>query len=93
MVLMAALTTLYDHHLQRSNGVKNLLAAVGNIVAAVVFIVAASVDWPAALALGVGTTLGGLVGAPVARRLPQSALRVLLVVVGVVAAVASFLKA
>jgi uncharacterized membrane protein YfcA len=93
LVLMAVLTTLYDHHLQRSNGAKNLLAAVGNLVAAVVFVVAGAVSWPAAVALGVGATIGGLVGAPLARRLPQTALRALLVVVGVIAAVASFVRA
>jgi uncharacterized membrane protein YfcA len=92
MILMAVLTTLYDHDLQRSNGVKNLLAAVGNVMAAAVFVVAGSVSWPAAVALGAGATVGGLVGSPVARRLPQPALRALLVVVGLVAAVASFLK-
>jgi uncharacterized membrane protein YfcA len=91
MILMAVLTTFYDHHLQRSNGVKNLLAAVGNLVGAAVFVVAGSVSWPAAIAVGVGATVGGLVGSPVARRLPQVALRALLVVVGVIAAVASFL--
>ena len=51
-----------------------------------------SVSWPAAVAVGAGATVGGLVGSPVARRLPQPALRALLVVVGVIAAVASFLK-
>jgi uncharacterized membrane protein YfcA len=92
MILMAVLTTLYDHDLQRSNGVKNLLAAVGNVMAAAVFVIAGSVSWPAAVAVGAGATVGGLVGSPVARRLPQAALRALLVVVGVIAAVASFLK-
>jgi len=92
MILMAVLTTFYDHDLQRSNGVKNLLAAVGNVTAAAVFVVAGSVSWPAAIAVGVGATVGGLVGSPIARRLPQSALRALLVVVGLIAAAASFLR-
>jgi uncharacterized protein len=91
MVLLAVLGTLHDHDLQRSNGVKNLLAACANVVSATVFVLAASVNFAAALAVGIGALVGGLVGAPVTRLLPQAGLRALVVVVGIVAAVASFL--
>jgi uncharacterized membrane protein YfcA len=92
MVLLAVLGTLHDHDLQRSNGVKNLLAACANVVSATVFVIAASVNLAAALAIGVGALIGGLVGAPVTRRLPQAGLRGLVVAVGLVAAVASFVR-
>ncbi len=92
MILLAVLGTLHDHDLQRSNAVKNLLAAVANVMSAAVFVAAASVDLGAALAVGVGALAGGLLGAPATRRLPQGALRALVVGIGLVAAVAGFLR-
>ncbi|MEI8055864.1 MAG: sulfite exporter TauE/SafE family protein [Actinomycetes bacterium] len=89
IILMAVLATLFDVDLQRSNAAKNVLQAVSNLAAACVFALAGAVFWPAALAVGAGATLGGLVGAPVARRLPASVLRGTIVVVGLVAAVVS----
>lgn len=92
IVLMAVLATLYDVSLQHSNAAKNVLGGVSNAAAAVIFAVAGVVNWPAALAVGVGATFGGLVGAPVARRLPEPVLRGLIVVVGLVAVVASIAR-
>jgi uncharacterized membrane protein YfcA len=86
IILIAALTVLFDVDLQRSNAVKNVLQGVSNGAAALVFAVAGVVSWPAALALGVGASVGGLVGAPVARRLPDIVLRGAIVAVGLVAA-------
>jgi uncharacterized membrane protein YfcA len=86
IILIAALTVLFDVDLQRSNAVKNVLQGVSNGAAALVFAVAGVVSWPAALALGVGASVGGLVGAPVARRLPDIVLRGVIVAVGLVAA-------
>ncbi len=71
VVIMAALTVLFDVDVQRSNAVKNVLQVVSNGIAAVVFAVAGV----GRLARGAGprggdASVGGLVGAPVARRLP-----------------------
>jgi uncharacterized membrane protein YfcA len=93
IVLMAVLATLFDASLQRSNAAKNVLVGVSNAAAALVFALAGAVNWPAALAVGTGATVGALVGAPLARRLPEAALRVAIVVVGLVAAVASIARA
>ena len=86
ILLMAVLATLYDVSLQRSNAVKNVLQGAANAAAAIVFIVAGVVSWPAALALGAGSLVGGSVGAPLARRLPDAVLRGVIVAVGLVAA-------
>lgn len=86
ILLMAALATLYDVSLQRSNAAKNVLQGVSNTAAAVVFALAGVVSWPAALALGTGSIVGGLVGAPLARRLPDPVLRGVIVAVGLLAA-------
>ena len=95
VLLMAILGLTYSDHLQVLNGVKNVLACVVNAIAAVVFIVVGalglggsehpSVQWGAALAIAVGAVAGGQIGARVGRRLPPTALRALIIVVGLVA--------
>ena len=49
------------------------------------FVFVAEVDWLVVLLIGVGSVIGGLLGASVGRRLPPLALRVTIVVVGVAA--------
>lgn len=71
--------------LQRINAAKNVLAGLVNGVAAIVFIVVADVDWLAAALIAAGSTLGGVIGASVGRRLPSPALRGFVAVVGVIA--------
>ena len=73
--------------LQQVNAVKNVLAGAANMVAALVFAFAAPVDWTAALLVAVGSSVGGLLGARVARRLPVPVLRGVVVAVGVAALV------
>jgi uncharacterized membrane protein YfcA len=90
IVLIAALTTLFDADLQRSNAVKNVLQGISNGIAGIVFALAGSVDWAAAIAVGAGAILGGFIGAPFASRLPDPALRGLIVAIGLAAAVISF---
>ena len=90
VLLMAVLGIGVDDTLQRLNAVKNVLALVVNGVAGLIFVLVADPDWRVVLLIGVGSVIGGQVGATVGRRLPSTALRVVIVVVGVVA-VASFL--
>jgi uncharacterized membrane protein YfcA len=85
VLLMAVLGTGVDEDLQRLNAVKNVLAAVVNAIAGLIFIVVADVDWWVVLLIGVGSVIGGQIGATVGRRLPSTALRVVIVLVGVVA--------
>jgi uncharacterized membrane protein YfcA len=92
IILIAALGTMYDVDLQRGNAAKNVLQGVSNTAAAIVFAVAGAVNWPAAVAVGVGSSLGGLVGAPFARRLPPPVLRGLIVAVGLLAAAVSIAR-
>ncbi len=85
VLLMAVLGIGIAESLQRLNGVKNVLAAIVNGIAGLLFIVVADVDWLVVLLIGVGSVIGGLLGASVGRRLPPLALRVTIVVVGVAA--------
>ena len=85
VLLMGILGIGVAETLQRSNAVKNVLAAFVNGVAGLLFAVAADVDWAIAGLIGIGAVIGGLLGASVGRRLPPLVLRVVIVVVGVVA--------
>ncbi|MFC7303862.1 sulfite exporter TauE/SafE family protein [Streptomyces monticola] len=88
VLLMGLFGTFLREDLQRLNALKNVLAALVNGVAAVFFVVVAEVDWAAAGVIALGSTLGGLLGAKVGRRLPPAVLRGVIVAVGVTAAVA-----
>lgn len=85
VILMGLLSTLAQGSLQELNAWKNVLATVANGTAAAVFLVAAPehVDWLIASLIGLGTFLGGFVGAGVGRRLPAPALRMIIIVIGV----------
>ncbi|WP_395657946.1 sulfite exporter TauE/SafE family protein [Nocardioides sp.] len=85
VLLMAVMGTGIDESLQRLNAVKNVLAAIVNAVAGLIFALVADVDWWIVLLIGVGSVIGGQLGATVGRRLPSTALRVTIVVVGLVA--------
>lgn len=85
VLLMAVLGTGVDESLQRLNGVKNILAAVVNGIAGLIFAVVADVDWWVVLLIGIGSVIGGQIGATVGRRLPPVGLRIAIVTVGTVA--------
>ncbi len=89
VLMMAVLGIGVDDTLQRLNGLKNVLAGLGNGVAGVVFAVVAfdQVDWTVVALIAAGAIVGGQVGATYGRKLPENGLRALIVVVGVVALV------
>jgi hypothetical protein len=87
VLVIGLLGTMLDETMQRINGAKNVLVGIVNATAAVVYIIFAHVNWVAVLLIAVGSTIGGLIGAKVGRRLPPIVLRVLIVVIGVIAAV------
>jgi uncharacterized protein len=87
VLVIGLLGTFFDETLQRVNGAKNVLVGVVNGTAAVVYILFAHVDWLVVLLIAVGSTLGGLVGARYGRRLPPLALRIFVVLIGVISAV------
>jgi uncharacterized membrane protein YfcA len=72
-------------HVQRTNALKNVLAALVNGMAAVVFIAVADVAWLPVILIAAGSGLGGLLGARIGRRLSPAFLRGVIVVVGLVA--------
>jgi uncharacterized membrane protein YfcA len=85
VILMGVLGIGVADSLQRLNGLKNVLAGLVNGVAGLFFILVAHVDWTVVALIAVGSVIGGQVGATLGRRLSPLALRIFIVVVGVVA--------
>ncbi|MGO8955984.1 MAG: sulfite exporter TauE/SafE family protein [Streptosporangiaceae bacterium] len=87
VLVIGLLGTFLDESLQRVNGAKNVLVTVVNGTAAVVYVAFAHVAWLVVLLIALGSTLGGVIGARYGRRLPPLALRIFVVLIGVISAV------
>jgi len=87
VLVIGLLGTFLDETLQRVNGAKNVLVAIVNGTAAVVYIIFAHVAWLAVLLIAVGSTAGGFLGARYGRRLPPLALRIFIVLIGIISVI------
>jgi uncharacterized membrane protein YfcA len=87
IMLLAILGIGLTETLQRVNALKNALGTANNLTAATVFVFAAPVSWGVAALLAAGSAVGGHFGARLARVLPPTALRVVIVMVGIAAIV------
>jgi uncharacterized membrane protein YfcA len=83
ILLLGIFGVMLPQSLHRSNALKNVLAGTVNGVAGVYFIFAAHVDWGPAAIIAVTSVIGAQIGARYGRRLHATALRALIVVVGV----------
>ena len=88
VILLSLLGIFLSDHLQKLNATKNVLAFLVNGVAGLLFIAFAHVAWDAAGLLAAGSIVGGQVGGTLGRRLPAPLLRAVIIVVGVIAAIA-----
>ncbi len=82
-MLLAILGLTLDEPLGRINAIKVVLAGLVNLVSGLIFAFAAHVAWDVAGLIAVGSTLGGVLGARIGRRLSPDALGLLIVVVGI----------
>jgi uncharacterized protein len=87
VLIIGLLGSFLDEPVQRVNGAKNVLVVIVNGAAAVVFIVFARIAWAAVLLIAAGSAVGGVIGARYGRRLRPGALRVFVVVIGLISAV------
>jgi uncharacterized protein len=87
VILMGLLTVLLSDPIQELNAVKNVVAAVANLVAALIFVAVAHVAWQAAGVIAVSSVVGGQAGSAVGRRLNPLFLRMVIVAAGLAALV------
>ncbi len=84
IMLLAVLGLSLPFEVKEVQGLRNGIALIVNAVAAVVFAVHGHLDGEAVVALWIGTLLGGWLGAKLVSRLPATAVRVVVVAIGVV---------
>ena len=87
VAVLALLGVFFDDTLQRLNALKALLQLVIGATAAVGFALLTPVAWGAAAIVGSASLVGGMVGARLARRVSDRALRGGIVAYGVAAAI------
>ncbi len=87
VLLLALLLRVGHATLAHANASKNVILGVANTVAALIFTLAAPVDWPAVVALGLGCLVGSRLGPVVVRHAPAGPLRMLIGVAGLALAV------
>jgi uncharacterized protein len=92
VILLAAMRFLIPDHLQRLNGLKNVMVGIANGVAAILFVIVAHVAWDAAALIAVGSISGAQIGARYGRRVPDEALRWTVVAVGTIVAIVLIVK-
>ncbi len=87
VLVIGLLGIMLTETLQRINAAKNVLVTIVNGTAAIVFVIFAHVAWLVVGLIAAGSTAGGLIGARLGRRLPPLALRIIVVIIGIIAAV------
>lgn len=90
ILMLAALSLIGHTDIHQMNGVKNVLALAVNGVASIYFVAAGLVIWPYALLMAVGSILGGIAGAGMARRVGRTVVRRIVLVSGFAMALYSF---
>lgn len=92
-ILMLAALTLAGQAVRMAGATKNVLAMAMNASAVALFASSRHIDWPLAVALGLGGIAGGFTGSWLMHRLPERVLRGFVILVGTTLAVWLFVRA
>ena len=84
VILLAVLSLVTSDNLTKLNAVKQSIAFAANVTAAVLFAFSGKVNWSVSLIMAAGALLGGSLGGRLAARISPSALRWLVVAIGLV---------
>jgi uncharacterized membrane protein YfcA len=93
IMMLAGLALTGFTAIHRAIALRNYYAILINGIAAVYFIAFGPVSWPDAVVLTIGQIAGGLIGARVARRLPATTVRWVVVTIGVAIALSLLARA
>lgn len=91
--LMLAILSAAGLAARTAAGTKNVLAGVMNASAVLVFAFSPAVHWLQAIIACAGALIGGVLGGFVLNRIPDKALRVIVIVIGLALTVGLFLRA
>ena len=92
IVLLAAFGLLGHTGLNRMQGLKNLISAVLTAIAVALYAIGGAIVWLQALVMMVSAVAGGYVVARVARKLPESTIRLVVIATGAVMTALFFLN-
>ena len=92
IMMLAALSLMGQTDIHQMNGVKNLLTVCISGIAALYLVFTGLVFWPEAVAMAVGATAGGVLGAGTARRVGRPAVRRIVIAIGFGMSLALFLR-
>ena len=92
IVLLALFSLWGMRDMNAMNGLKSGLSFVLSAISVATFALAGLVAWPQALVMMVAATLGGYAGAPIARALPRSLVRAIVIAVGAIMSVIFFAR-
>ena len=84
IVLLALFSLWGMRDLNLMNGLKNGLSFILSAISVATFAVAGIVAWPQAVLMMAAATVGGYAGAPLARALPKSVVRAVVIAVGTI---------
>ena len=87
VIILAVLAIVLDDSLTRLNALKQAVAFATNTAAAIFFLFSGQVVWLAAAVMAVGALVGGVVGGKLAGRIRPSALRTMVVTIGVIVSI------
>jgi uncharacterized membrane protein YfcA len=92
VLMLAGLSFVGLDSLNQMNALKVFLATLINGVASVIFLFSGQVNWHVALVMAIASTLGGFIGMALARRVPQTYLRAVILLIGAALTAAYFVK-
>ncbi len=82
IVLLALFALWGMEDIHQMNGLKNGLSFALSLISVIAFAAGGLVAWPQAVVMMIAATIGGYAGAPIARALPRSAVRWVVIIVG-----------
>ncbi len=92
IVVLALMGLVMSETLTRINAVKQTVSLLSNFAAALLFYGSGLVEWPAAIALGIGAFAGGEMGGLFASKVNPRVLRAVVVVLGIAISIGFFIK-
>ena len=93
ILMLAGLAFAGLDDIHQMNALKVLLQTTINGIASIIFVFSPLVDWRIAIPMGIMSAAGGFIGIAVARRAPQTMLRIVILLIGAGLTIAYFIKA
>ena len=92
ILLLALFGLLGQARLNAMNGIKNLVSALLTAIAVAIYAWGGVVSWPHALVMMIAATVGGYLGARIARQIPAPVLRAGIVATGLIMTILFFAR-